>query len=288
MKFGIHSMVWVGDWSPEAARRAIGATAAAGYDLIELSAIDPSSFDTDLTARLLAENGLETTTSLGLDAATDVSSEDPAIVAAGRERLAQALRLVRDTGGSMLCGVIYSALRKYDAPATQRGLDNSLETIAALADEAAQSGIRIGLEFCNRYETNVLNTTAQTLDFIASIDRPNVYAHLDTYHMNIEEHSMRGAVEAASAAGRLGYVHVGESHRGALGTGSVNWPEFLQALRDVSYDGIVTFESFSSAVVHSSFSNTLAIWRNLWEDNEVLARDALAFLTEGLGVGVRP
>ena len=49
-------------------------------------------------------------------------------------------------------------------------------------------------------------------------------AHLDTYHMNIEETSFRDAVRAADAAGRLGYVHVGESHRGQLGTGSVPWP----------------------------------------------------------------
>ena len=283
MKFGIHSMVWVGDWSPEHARHAIAATAAAGYDLIELAAIDPAEFDTEMTAKLLAEHGIEASASLGLDAATDVSSEDPDVGAAGRARLHDALRLVRDTGGTFLCGVIYSALRKYDRPATERGLANSHETIAALADEAAASGITIALEFCNRYETNILNTTAQTLEFIEVVGRPNVMAHLDTYHMNIEELSMREPVLAAAAAGRLGYVHIGESHRGAPGTGSVLWEEFFGALRQSGYDGVVTFESFSSEVVHPSFSNTLAIWRNLWSDNTELADGALAFMRSHLG-----
>ncbi len=283
MKIGIHSMVWVGDWTPDAARHAISSSREAGYDLIELSAISPETFDADLTAKLLAENDLECSASLGLGPATDVSSEDPECAARGRERLELALNLVRDCGGKMLCGVIYSALTKYSQPATEKGIRNSQETIAALADKAAASGISLGLEFCNRYETNVINTTAETLRYIEEIGRPNVVAHLDTYHMNIEEHSMAGAVREAAAAGKLGYVHVGESHRGQLGTGSVNWDEFLGALKEVNYDGIVTFESFSSKVVHSTFSNDLAIWRNLWEDSMELATGARGFLRERLG-----
>ena len=197
-------------------------------------------------------------------------------------RLATALSVLRDSGGSVLCGVLYSKLGKYAGPATERGRANSQESIAWLADKAAASGITLALEFCNRYETNIMNTTQETLDFIAAVDRPNVMAHLDTYHMNIEEHSFAGAVRAAAAAGRLGYVHVGESHRGALGTGSIPWGEFFGALTEVGYDGIVTFESFSSEVVHRTLSNDLAIWRNLWTNNAALARDALAFTKAGL------
>ncbi|MCZ2805829.1 sugar phosphate isomerase/epimerase [Modestobacter sp. VKM Ac-2983] len=279
---GVHALVWTGSWTREEARRAIAATAEAGYDLIEIAPIDPTGFDADMTAELLQEHGLQVSASLGLSADTDVSSEDPEVVARGRERLAAALGVLRDSGGTTLCGVLYSKLGKYDAPATERGRANSQEAIAWLADKAAESGITLALEFCNRYETNVINTTQETLDFIAVVDRPNVMAHLDTYHMNIEEHSFADAVRAASAAGRLGYVHIGESHRGALGTGSIPWTEFFGALDEVGYEGIATFESFSSEVVHRTLSNDLAIWRNLWTDNHALARDALAFTKAGL------
>lgn len=283
MKFGIHSMVWVGDWSADAARKAIHNSKEAGYDLIELSAIAPETFDVDLTAKLLQDNDLECSASLGLGPSNDVSSEDPEVVERGRKVLESALNLVRDCGGTQLCGVIYSALTKYSAPATEKGRRNSQETIAALADKAAESGISLGLEFCNRYETNIINTTGETLKYIEEIDKPNVFAHLDTYHMNIEEDSMGGAVREAAAAGKLGYIHVGESHRGQLGTGSINWDEFLGALKEVNYDGVVTFESFSSKVVHSTFSNDLAIWRNLWEDSMELAKGARSFLRTHLG-----
>ena len=280
--YGVHALVWTGGWSPDEARRAIAATAAAGYDLIEIAPIDPTAFDADMTARLLEEHGLQVSASLGLSADTDVSSEDPDVVARGRERLATALSVLRDSGGTVLCGVLYSKLGKYAGPATERGRANSQEAIAWLADKAAASGITLALEFCNRYETNIINTTQETLDFITAVDRPNVMAHLDTYHMNIEERSFREAVHAAAGAGRLGYVHVGESHRGALGTGTIPWPEFFSALTEVGYEGIVTFESFSSEVVHRTLSNDLAIWRNLWTDNRALARDALAFTKGGL------
>lgn len=279
---GIHALVWVGGWSAEQARHAIASSAAAGYDLIELAALDPEEFDAAMASKLLAEYGLAACASLGLDEATDVSSEDPEIVAAGRRRLAAAVDLVRDIGGDYLGGVIYSRLGRYTRAVTERGRANAVESIGWLADRAAASGITLGLEFCNRYETNVLNTTAQTLRFIEDVGRGNVVAHLDTYHMNIEEESFREPVLAAAAAGRLGYVHVGESHRGRLGTGSVPWTEFFAALREVGYAGTITFESFSSEVVHPTLSSNLAIWRDLWVDGMALARDARDFLREHL------
>ena len=108
-------------------------------------------------------------------------------------------------------------------------------------------------------------------------------AHLDVYHMNIEEVSFAGAVHAAAAAGKLGYVHLGESHRGALGTGSVPFAEFFAALHDVDYQGVLTFESFSSEVVHPTLSSNLAIWRNTWTDSMQLAKEARTFIRANYG-----
>jgi D-psicose/D-tagatose/L-ribulose 3-epimerase len=36
------------------------------------------------------------------------------------------------------------------------------------------------------------------------MNRPNVFAHLDSYHMNIEERSMSEAVKLAAGAGKVG------------------------------------------------------------------------------------
>jgi len=282
-RIGIHSLVWVGSWSPQEAETAVRSTAETGYDLVELAAMDPESFDVPMTRKLLDEHGVSAAVSLGLDDETDVSSEDDAIVAAGRARLDAALELVHDLGGDYLGGVIFSKLGRYTAPVTPTGRANSMASIARLADRAQTYGITLGLEFCNRYETNVLNTTAQTLQYISELDKDNVVAHLDTYHMNIEETSFEAAVVAAADAGKLGYVHVGESHRGQLGTGSVPWQEFFAGLRRVDYQGTITFESFSSEVVHPSLSSALSIWRNLWEDSRELATGAREFIRANYG-----
>jgi D-psicose/D-tagatose/L-ribulose 3-epimerase len=283
-RIGIHALVWVGGWSEQEARTAVSCSAEAGFDLIELAALDPWSFDADMTASVLSEYGLAAGVSLGLGDETDISSEDPDVVAAGNRLLDQALNLVRDVGGDYLGGVLYSKLGRYVRPVTERGRANSITSIARLADRARESGITLGMEFTNRYESNVLNTTAQTLAFIEEVGRDNVVAHLDTYHMNIEEDSFRAPVLAAAEAGRLGYVHVGESHRGQLGTGTVPWDEFFSALHEVDYAGTITFESFSSEVVHPTLSSNLSIWRNLWVDGMGLARGARAFLRDHYGV----
>jgi D-psicose/D-tagatose/L-ribulose 3-epimerase len=124
-----------------------------------------------------------------------------------------------------------------------------------------------------------VNTVA---DMLVLLDEAgsDIRVHLDTYHANIEENGMAEPVERAGD--RLGYVHVGESHRGYLGTGTIDWAQFFGALKASGYAGPVTFESFSSAVVHPELSNMLSVWRNLWDDGADLAQHAHAFMAEHL------
>jgi D-psicose/D-tagatose/L-ribulose 3-epimerase len=279
-RIGVHALVWVGGWTQPEARAAIESTKAAGYDLIEIPLLDPWSVDVKMTQRLLEEHELGMTASLGLSPETDVSSEDPAVVQSGERLLRQAADVVRDLGGDYLCGVIYCNLGKYPGPPSERSLANSVETMQRLADHAAASDISLGIEVVNRYESNLFNTARDALEFISDIERPNVYVHLDTYHMNIEEPDMFSPV--LQCGDRLGYVHVGESHRGYLGSGSVDYAEFFRALAQIGYGGTITFESFSSAVVSPTLSNMLAIWRNLWNDSADLANHARSFIDDQL------
>ena len=94
--------------------------------------------------------------------------------------------------------------------------------------------------------------------------------------MNIEEDGMEKSVLAAGD--KLGFVHIGESHRGYLGSGNVDFDTFFAALKKINYQGPITFESFSSAVVDPALSNTLCVWRNLWSDSDDLASTALSFM----------
>jgi D-psicose/D-tagatose/L-ribulose 3-epimerase len=282
---GVHALVFTGGTAPEQVRQAVDQAAGAGYDLLELALLDPAAIDVSAARAAVQDAGLAVSGSLGLAPATDVSSEDPDTVARGEHLLRSAIDVVAGLGGHPRCGVIYSAMGKYLSPATSRGRANAVAALQRLADHAADQGIDLALEVVNRYETNLVNTAVEGLTLLEEIDRPNVGLHLDTYHMNIEENTMDGPVLAAGD--RLAYVHIGESHRGYLGSGSVNFAPFFRALATVGYTGPVTFESFSSAVVDPVLSNQLGVWRNLWDDSEHLARHAREFMHTGLESGAR-
>jgi D-psicose/D-tagatose/L-ribulose 3-epimerase len=277
---GVHALVWSGSWDEEAARHAISSAAAAGFDLIEVPILDPFGIDTKMTKRLLDEHGMQGACSMGLPPHADVSSEDPTVVAAGKEMLTRAVEVTQEIGSTYLCGVLYSQLGKYPAPVSNRSRGHVIEAIQSLAGDAGRAGVQVSLEVVNRYESNVVNTAQ---DMLALLDETgtSVKVHLDTYHMNIEEDDFVKPVELL--ADRLGYVHIGESHRGYLGTGTIDFDAFFSAVVGSGYDGPITFESFSSAVVHPDLSNNLAVWRNLWSDGDDLARHARQFMATRLG-----
>jgi len=276
LEFGGHALVWVGDWSAASARSAISSAARNGYDYIELAIFDPWSFDIAMTKDLLQEFNLRAHASLGLSAKTDVTSPDASIVKKGDELLCKVADVLHALGGTELCGVIYSSLAKYPAPASKEARASSVAAMQRLADYTAELGINIDLEVVNRYETNIMNTGLEGLEFLDQVNRPNAFIHLDTYHMNIEEDGLQKSVLAAGE--RLGYVHIGESHRGYLGTGNVDFDSFFTALKKINYQGPITFESFSSAVVDPALANTLCVWRNLWNDSDDLAKKSLDFM----------
>lgn len=277
---GVHALVWTGGWSPPEAELAIASTAAAGFDIIEIPALDPARIDVADTASRLAQHGIRATISLGLSPEADINSEDADRVERGRRTLSDALAVTRALQSDYMGGVIFSSMMKYGHPTTDTSRRNSASVIKELAQEAARDNITIGLEFVNRYESNLLNTVQQTLDFMDLVDESNVVVHADVYHMNIEENGFRAPL--LLCGDRLGYVHIGESNRGYLGQGTIDFDEVFGALADMDYTGPMTFESFSSAVVDPQLSNTLAVWRNLWSDGMDLATSAREFIASGM------
>jgi D-psicose/D-tagatose/L-ribulose 3-epimerase len=279
-RLGIHAAVFVGGWSGAECRRAAEAARSTGYDVLEIPALDPAAIDLADTRTVLDDAGISGVCSLGLDFDADVSSADPEVARRGEERLLAALDVAAGLGGGYLGGVVYSALGKYDRPLDPRGREAMVGALGRVAARAKDAGVTVGLEPVNRYESNVVNTAAQALEVIDDVNADNLVVHLDVYHANIEEESIGAAVRSCGA--RLGYVHVGESHRGYLGTGSADLDGLFAALREVGYAGTVTFESFSRAVVSDDLSDRLAVWRDLWTDGEDLARHARDFMAARL------
>jgi len=142
------------------------------------------------------------------------------------------------------------------------------------ARRAAEYGVELGIEAINRYETYLVNVASQASELLDRIGEPNVFVHLDTYHMNIEEKGFYGAITGLGS--RLGYVHFSESDRGTPGTANVDWDEVFRGLKDIDYAGVLAMESF--AAVNEALIGATALWRDVVGDPDDFVRDGLAFL----------
>ena len=74
---------------------------------------------------------------------------------------------------------------------------------------------------------------------------------------------------------RLGYVHIGENHRGYLGSGHLDFTSLLpRAGRHRLHRADHLRVLLLGGRARATLSNDLAIWRNLWDDGADLARHA--------------
>lgn len=277
---GIHSFVWSASSAQSDLERTLANTREAGFDLIEFSYLDPANVDIDGLAKQIGDLGLGVAISIGLPADGDISSTDKTIAARGVEILRRTIALTRDLGGQKVAGILSTSHGLQSEAPTRDQWNRSAGTLAEVAETARSAGVSLNLEIVNRFESNLLNTAAQGMAFIADSGSDNIFLHLDSFHMNIEEADVGLAIR--NAARKIGYVHIGESHRGFLGTGNIDFTAIFDALTAIGYSDDLSFESFSSEIVDENLSRKTAIWRNLWTDNMELAKHARRFIALGL------
>ena len=143
----------------------------------------------------------------------------------------------------------------------------NVRTVAKIADGC---GVEYCLEVLNRFEGYLLNTAAEAVQFVEEVDEPAVKVMLDTFHMNIEEDSMIGAI--LTAGDKLGHFHVGENNRRCPGKGNMPWVEIGRALRQIGYEKNVVMEPF--VLKGGEVGRDIKIWRDLCKDEDRLDEDA--------------
>ena len=266
IRFGMHSSLWTASWTREAAELLIPEAAKYGLQVIEMALLAPETIDVDHAVALFRAHGVAPTASLCL------AMEDNAALYPDRaERfLHRALETAHALGCNFLGGVTFSTLGwRSGLPPTEQELVNIAKALKPIARRAAEFGMTIGIEPCNRYETHLLNTAAQSVAMIDRIGEPNVTIHLDTYHMNIEEKGIGHGITEAGKHCR--YIHLSESDRGVPGTGTIDWDETFRALAATGFDGDLVMESF--VTLPPEIAAALSVWRPVARDRfEVLER----------------
>ncbi|MDX2141448.1 MAG: sugar phosphate isomerase/epimerase [Chloroflexota bacterium] len=274
VKFGCHAFVWVGEWTTDSGNYAIEQVGKTGFEYIEIPLLKPDEFDAASHRAALNKAGIQGTTSLALPKEVHM----PFYPEAARDFLYAALAKTEEVGSQYLGGCIaYHLGTLTGKPPTAEERAIVVEMLKDVAAEAKRRGITILLEACNRYETYLYNTLADTRETILAVGADNLKLHADTYHMNIEEEGFYTPI--VNTADVLAYIHMSESHRGLVGSGTVNWDQVWRGLADIHFDGFLVLESF--AAVNPDLQAATCLWRPTNQPSEVLGSEGIKFLREG-------
>ena len=277
MKFGVNSFVWVSPCTTEAVNELAPKVKSMGFDILEIACENPTLLDIPSIKEVLAKNRLSAIICGVFGADRNICSGDPKIRTNARQYMIWLIDAAAQLGSQVICGPMYSAVGKAhleDSESREREWIVAVSEMRELADNAAGKGVKLAIEPLNRFETDMINTVSQGMEFINDVGRKNIGFHLDTFHMHLEEKSSPGAIRLAGD--KIFHFHACENDRGVPGTGQVRWQEIAAAVKSVNYQGPIVIESFTSQV--KEIARAVNIWREIAPSQDAIAQQGLHFL----------
>jgi D-psicose/D-tagatose/L-ribulose 3-epimerase len=247
-----------------------------GFDAVEVPIFDTSDLKPfERLGKRIKGLGLGATAVTVMGAENNPISPDRKVRDAAVAHLDRVMECGQAFDCSILCGPIHSAIGVFSGEGPidlefQYGVD----TLRRAAEKAQARGIRLAVEYLNRFEIYFLTTAAQTSRFVKAVDHPYCKMMYDSFHAHIEEKSQAKAI--ASCALETIHIHVSENDRGVPGTGQVRWDDFFGGLKQTGYDGYLTIEAFGRAL--PALAAATKVWRDLFPEAIALCRDGLSFV----------
>lgn len=274
---GANTWIWVSPPTDERLAELVPRIAAWGFDVVEIPIEHPGQWDPARTAELLAHHGLGATVCAVMPDDRDLTVDDGEVVARTQDYLRTCVDVAAQVGSHVVGGPMYAPVgRTWRMSADERDgvLDGVARALRPVAEYAADAAVQLGVEPLNRFETSLINTTSQGLEFVERVGSPACGLLLDSFHMNIEERDVAGAIR--SAGQHVAHLQVCANDRGAPGADHLDWQDIAAAIRDVGYAGPVCIESFTAE--NETIATAAAIWRPLAASQDALATEGLAFL----------
>lgn len=274
MKFGMNLLLWTGHLD-DSILPVLDRLKTMGYDGVEVPMFElDEEFYGDWGKRL-DDLGLRRTAVTVRTEADNPISADSSVRAAGVAANKRALDCCQALGAETVCGPFHSALGYFSgAGPTADEWKWGVDSMRQVAEHAEKVGVTLAVEALNRFECYFLNCAADAARFVAEVNNPRCRMMYDTFHANIEEKNVGKAIQ--TAAPYLAHVHISENDRSTPGQGAIRWAENFDALAANGYDGWMVVEAFGLAL--PSIAAATKIWRRMYQSEEQLARDALAFM----------
>jgi D-psicose/D-tagatose/L-ribulose 3-epimerase len=273
MKFGMNLLLWTAELSDEIVP-VLKMIKDVGYDGVEVPLFN---YDLDYAAwgRRLDDMGLARTAVTVRTGIDNPISPDIAVRKNSIEQNKRAVDCCAAMGATHLVGPYHSALGEFSgAGPTADEWKWGVESMRPVAEHAGKAKVMLAIECLNRFETYLLNTTTDAARFAKAVNHPNCRIMYDSFHANIEEKSIAGAIRAGGDM--ITHVHISENDRSTPGAGNIAWAENFDTLKEIDYDGWMVVEAFGLAL--PALAAATKIWRRMYTSEEQLTRDSLAFM----------
>lgn len=278
---GVNTWVWTSPLDDTSLEQLARRASSMGFTGIELPVENPGDWDAHRARAIVDELGLTPFVVGAMAPGRDLVAAPAGRVEATQAYLRECIRVASVLGADVVAGPFTASTGRtwrMDADERRQVTAELRENLRPVVDAAAASGVAIGIEPLNRYETSLINTIEQGLDTLEPLLGPSLGLALDSYHLNIEEKHIGDAIRSAS--GNIAHVQVCGTDRGAAGDDHLDWGAFFDALDDAGYDGALTLESFTGE--NDTIATAASIWRPLAESQDALAERSLAFLRRTL------
>jgi D-psicose/D-tagatose/L-ribulose 3-epimerase len=273
MKFGMNLLLWTGELNDQLLP-VLESLKKMGFDGVELPLFN-LGLDYAAWGRRLNDLGLGRTSVTVRNEDDNPISPNAAVRAKGVENTKRAIDCTKAVGAETLCGPYHSALGLFSGRIpTKDEWKWGVARMQQVAEYAGEVGVKLGIEYLNRFECYLLNTAADAARFAREVGHPACGVMYDTFHAHIEEKNVPQAIR--DLADVMCHVHISENDRSTPGQGNVRWKENFDALREVNYNGWMVIEAFGLAL--PELAAATKIWRRMFASEEQLARDGLAFM----------
>lgn len=238
-----------------------------GFDGIELGIRNPSEVDIDLIKKVTDECGLKicaigTGQAYG-DEGLSFSSPDADIRRQAIQRIREQITFASELDAAVIIGLIRG--RSCESVSKAQALEWAKEALLESLELAEKKNARMLIEPINRYETDLLNTVPETIDFVKELQSSRISLLLDTFHMNIEEVSICESIKRTGDL--IGHVHVADSNRWAPGCGHLDFGEVVDVLKSIGYTGFLSAEILPLPDIDTAARVSIRTLRSLLAEN---------------------
>jgi D-psicose/D-tagatose/L-ribulose 3-epimerase len=248
-----------------------------GIEGFEVPMFDPAELDAQSLRLAFEANDLECTVCAILPSGINPISAEADDRRKALAHLVQCVETAAEMGAHRMGGPLYAPIGYL--PGRRRTQDEwnwAVECFQALGDALDSNEMMLAIEPVNRAETFFLNTAAEASELCDAVGHSRVGVLIDTFHANIEEKKIAGAVRCAGK--RLKHVHASENDRGLLGSGHVDFQSIVGTLKEIGYDGYLMIEGFG--YLPNEKNSLGALWGDIKVTPEDIAFRGATYLRE--------